>query len=310
MGNDFDDNNDDFVDDGVPAFDEFEGNVFGIEQSGISRTQTESVFPYQEKRHTHSKMRYMPLPTAKTLRQRALFGIPLRSSLTGEEITDETLTQYLKEAISQIEHDLTLYITPVTFRERHDYSRHQFFWSFGYFKVNQSPILDVQKFQLTFNNGLTGPANPPLVDMPLEFIHVQAQEGTVQLVPAQGVTISGLIVSIYSGLGFHAFNNQALSSWPGAILIEYRSGFPHDRVPALLVSLIENIAAYKVLSIMGPILFPHNSVSIGIDGTSQSVGTMGPQFLKLRLDDLEKQIEKQLDTARGYYQKKFLVDYL
>jgi hypothetical protein len=308
MGNEFD--GDDYVDDGVPSYDEYEGNVYGIPPTGISRTKTQSVFPYQEVHQEKKKMRYLPLPTAHSLRNTSLFGIPLRSSLTGQEIHDDMLTQYIQEAISQIEHDLTLYITPVTFQERHDYSRHQFFWSFGYFKVNQSPILDVQKFQLTFNNGLTGPAHVPLVDLPLEFIHIQPQEGTVQLVPAQGVTISGLIVSIYSGLGFHAFNNQALSSWPGAILIEYRSGFETHKVPALLVSLIENMAAYKVLSIMGPILFPYNSTSIGIDGTSQSVGTMGPQFLKQRLDDLEKQIEKQLDTARGYYQKKFLVEYL
>ena len=310
MGNDFDNNDDEFVNDGVPAYDQYEGNVYGIPPSGISRTVTQSVFPYQEKHQTREKMRYLPIPTARTLRETSLFGIPLRSSLTGQAISDDALTQYIQEAISQIEHDLTLYITPVTFQERHDYSRHQFFWSFGYFKVNQSPILDVQKFQLTFNNGNIGPATPPLVDIPLEFIHTQPQEGTVQLVPAQGVTISGLIVSIYSGLGFHAFNNQSLSGWPGAILIEYRSGFPHDRVPALLVSLIENMAAYKVLSIMGPILFPQNSVSIGIDGTSQSVSTLGPQFLKLRLDDLEKQIAKQIDTARGYYQKRFFIDYL
>lgn len=308
MGN-FDDD-DDFVDDGVPAFDEFEGNVYGIVPTGISRTKTQEMFPYQAKAQEKPKMRYLPLPTPKSLKETALFGIPLRSALTQQEIGEHVLSQYIQEAISQIEHDLSLYITPVLFRERQDYSRHQFFWSFGYFKTNQAPILDVQKFQLTFNNGLTGPANPPLVDIPLEFIHIQPQEGTVQLVPAQGVTISGLIVSIYSGLGFHAFNNQSLSGWPGAILIEYRAGFETDRVPALLVSLIENIAAYKVLSIMGPVLFPHNSVSIGIDGTSQSVGTMGPQFLKQRLEDLEKQIEKQFDVARGYYQKKFFVDYL
>ena len=308
MGNGFDD--DEYVNDGVPSYDEYEPNVYGISPTGISRTKTQATFPYQNVHQEKAKMRYLPLPTPKTLRDTALFGIPLHSALTGQQMTDDVLAQYLQEAISQIEHDLSLYITPVTFRERHDYSRHQFFWSFGYFKVNQTPILDVQKFQLTFNNGLTGPANPPLVDLPLEFIHIQPQEGTVQLVPAQGVSISGLIVSIYSGMGFHAFNNQALSAWPGAILIEYRSGFETHKVPALLVSLIENIAAYKVLSIMGPLLFPNNSVSIGIDGTSQSTSTMGPQYLRQRMDELEKQIEKQTDIARGHYQKRFLVDYL
>ena len=70
------------------------------------------------------------------------------------------------------------------------------------------------------------------------------------------------------------------------------------------------MAAYKFLSSLGPVLFPQNSVSIGIDGTSQSVGTLGPAFLQNRLADLEKIIEKQMEAAKGYYQKRFLVDFL
>jgi hypothetical protein len=276
----------------------------------IIKTNTTSAFPAFEIEQDPSQDRYSTLPTADSMKQTVLFGLPLKSFLTGQEVTNETIEHYIKEAISEVEHMLDLYVTPVTFRERHDYSRHQFFWSFGYFKTNHGPILDVSKFQLTFNNGQVSPAAPPLVDIPLEFVHVQPQEQTIQLVPAQGVTISGLIVSIYSGLGFHAFNNQALSHWPGAILIEYRAGFEIGKIPALLAGLIENLAAYKMLSTMGPILFPQNSVSIGIDGVSQSVGTLGPAFLQNRLADLEKIIQQQTDAARGYYQKKFMIDYI
>ena len=277
----------------------------------ITKTNTHTPFPsfeIEQDQTLHS--RYLPIPTPASLKKTVLFGIPLKSFLTNEEVTDEALQHYIDEAISEIEHILDLYITPVTFRERHDYSRHQFFWSFGYFKVNHGPILDVSKYQLSFNNGNNLPGSVPLVDIPLEFIHVQPEEQTIQLVPAQGVNISGFVTSIYSGLGFHAFNSQALSSWPGAILVEYRAGFEDGEVPAMLVGLIENLAAFKMLSIMGPILFPHNSVSIGIDGTSQSVGTLGPAFLQNRLADLDKIIQQQMDAAKGYYQKRFLVDYL
>lgn len=276
----------------------------------ISKTPTHSPFPAFEIEQESTPTRYLPLPTPTTLRQTVLFGIPLRSYLTGEEVTDDTLQRFIDEAISEVEHTLDIYITPVTFKERHDYSRHQFFWSFGYFKVNHGPILDVSKLQLSFNNGVNLPGGFPLVDIPLEFVHVQPQEQTIQLVPSQGVTIGGFIVSIYSGLGFHAFNTQVLSSWPGAILVEYRAGFENGKIPALLVSLIENLAAWKMLSVMGPILFPHNSVSIGIDGTSQSVGTLGPSFLQNRLSELKALIDQQMDAAKGYYQKRFLIDYL
>ncbi|CAM6003908.1 unnamed protein product [Sphagnum balticum] len=254
--------------------------------------------------------RYLPLPTPETLKRGVLFGLPLKSFLTGEAVDDRTLESYISQAISEIEHTLNLFITPVTFDERHDYSREMQFWAFGVTKLHNSPILNIEKYELTFNNGIGIPGSLPLVDIPLEFVHVQPQDGTIQLVPAQGVTISGFIVSIYSGLGYHAFNSQAISYWPGAVFVKYRAGFECHRVPALLVALIENMAAYKFLSVLGPVLFPYNSTSIGIDGTSQSVSTLGPTFLQQRLTQLQGMVQTEMEAAKGYYQKRFLVDAL
>lgn len=274
----------------------------------ISQTPNRTVFPYQATGQESDPNRYIPLPTPQDMRKRSLFGIPLKSFFTNEEVSDETLQNYIDVAISEIEHSLDLYITPVEFTERHDYSRELQFWSFGYLKVNHTPVQTVKRFVLTFNNGI--PGSQVLVDVPLEFIHTQPGEGTVQLVPAQGVTISGFIVSLYSGLGFHAFNSQAISNWPGAIEVTYVAGFEDGKVPAIMSGLIENLAALKALSALGPILFPHNSTSIGIDGTSQSVGTLGPAFLQNRIKDLQDIVDKQMDAVRGYYQKKFMIDYL
>ncbi len=271
-------------------------------------TKTNSVAPFPSWAIDQNGVnRYMSIPTAADMKRRTLFGIPLQSRLTGETVSDETLEDYIKESISEIEHELDLYITPTQFQERH-YDREMQFWSFGYLKLHHSPILNVNKFQLTFNNGVQG--SIPLVDMPLEFIHVQPQDGTVQLVPANGVGISGFIASVYSGLGYHAFNSQAISHWPGAVLVEYTAGFPTDQVPALLAGLIENLAAYKFLSTLGPILFPYSSVGISIDGTSQSVGTLGTAFFAQRLSELEKIVTQQKEAAKGHYQKRFLIDWL
>jgi hypothetical protein len=305
-----DDNNYDgggqFVDN-IPEYDEpnFENDNNG---GRITKTTTNAVFPAWNVDQHNKPLRYMPIPTARTMKDTVLFGIPLRSSLTGQEVSNDAIESFIKQAISAIEHEFDMYITPVTFIENQDYSRAMNFWSFGYVKLNHSPILTVRQFQLTFNNGISG--LPPLVNIPLEYIYVQPQEGTVQLVPAMGVSISGLIVSIYSGLGFHAFNSQMLNYWPGAVRIEYDAGFELNKVPAMVVSLIENLAAYYLLSAMGPVLFAYNSVSIGIDGTSQSVGTLGPAYLQNRLADLEKIIAQQKDAMRGYYQKKFIIDAL
>lgn len=274
----------------------------------ITKTPSVATFPVNNVAQEDSPTRYAGIPTPTQMRSTVLFGIPLRSFLTGEEVQDSAIQLYIDQAISEIEHALDIYITPVTFEERHDYNKGLMANSWGYMKVKHTPILNVEKYQLTFNNGL--PSGVPLVDIPLEFIHTQSDEGTIQLVPAQGVSISGLIVSIYSGLGFHAFNTQMISHWPGAVLVRYTAGFEKDKIPALLAGLIGNMAAYKFLSSLGPILFPTNSTSISIDGVSQSVGTLGPAYLQNRLSDLEKMIQSQMDTARGYYQKKFLIEFL
>lgn len=281
------------------------GNIQG---TGIVRTPTHTPFPAWS---TKQEMdRYLPLPTPCSMKKGPLFGLPLKSFLTGQVVEDCTIESYISQAISEIEHTLNLFITPVTFSERHDYSREMQFWAFGVTKLHNSPILNVEEYELTFNNGIGIPGSLPLVRIPLEFIHVQPQDGTIQLVPAQGVTISGFIVSIYSGLGYHAFNSQAISYWPGAVFVKYRAGFEKHKVPALLVALIENLAAYKFLSALGPVLFPYNSTSIGIDGTSQSVSTPGPLFLQNRLNDLQRMIQTEMEAAKGYYLKRFLVDAL
>ena len=210
----------------------------------ISKTQTKAPFPSYEVEMADTPNRFMDLPTPASMRKTVLFGIPLRSFLTGEEVTDEAIQHYIDESISELEHTLDLYITPITFSERHDYSAHLQWWSFGYMKVHHAPILDVTKFQLTFNNGTGDPGSFPLINIPLEYIHCQNQEGTLQLVPANGVTISGFIASMYSGLAFHALGAGGINNWPGAILVEYRAGFEEGKVPALIVGLIENMAAY------------------------------------------------------------------
>lgn len=276
----------------------------------ISKTPTVAPFPAFEIEMESTPNRFLPLPTPASLKDTVLFGIPLRSFLTGQEVSDEALQRFIDESISEIEHTLDLYITPVTFRERHDYSRELQFWSWGYFKVAHGPILDMSKFQLTFNNGSGAPGSFPLIDIPLEYVHIQSQEQTVQLVPAQGVTVSGFVASIYSGMAYHALGAGGISTWPGAILVEYRAGFPLGQVPALLVGLIENMAAIKMLSIMGPVLFPHNGISISIDGTSQSTSTLGPAFLANRLKDLQGLVNQQMEAAKGYYSKRFLIDFI
>jgi hypothetical protein len=275
----------------------------------ISRTNRQGIYPLWAKDGEDTSgnfERYMQLPTPTDLRNRALFGIPLTSSLTGQSLSDEAIKHYIDASISQLEHELDLYITPVTFEEKHDYNRHEFTWNYNYLKLNHPNVITVEEVQLSFSNDQS---NLGFVQFPMEHVHLQPQEGVIQLVPAFGTSLSGFLLSAFSGTQFHALRAIGLDNFPGAVRVKYQAGFEKDKVPAAIVSLIENVAAYNILTFMGPLIFPHTSVGVSIDGVSQSVGTPGPQFLVNRINDLSNIIQMQKDAVKGYYQKRWNIDF-
>lgn len=272
----------------------------------ISKTPQIAPFPVWSVEEELPKVqRYSSLPTAQSLKDGPLFGIPLKSALTQQTMSDATLQHYIDEAISEIEHALDLYITPVDFSEKYDYDRKAFTWSYNYLKLNHPNVLYVSAVELTFTNA----AVPGFIQFPLEYVHVMPQEGVIQLVPAFGSSLSGFLLSAFSGAQFYALQQIGMQNFPGGVRVKYTCGFEPGKVPAVLVGLIETIAALRILSILGPLIFPHNSVSVNTDGVGQSTSTMGPAFLRQRMDELEKQREQQMDAAKGYYQRKFLVDF-
>lgn len=274
----------------------------------ISNTNPTGTFPvWEDGTVVPTITRYTALPTPTQMKQQSLFGIPLKSALTGETVTDAALQSYIDQATSQLEHTLDLYIVPTHFTEKHDYVRDMFSFSFAYLKLNHPNIISVDSVQISFNNDQAMPAS---ITFPLEHVHVMPQEGTIQLVPSIGTSLSGFLMSAFSGVQYHAMQSALLNNWPGAIRVGYTAGFPEGKVPAAVSGLIERMAAFKFLSVLGPLIMPHNSVSVGIDGTSQSVGGLGPAFLRQRMDELSKMIAEETDALRGYYQRRVLVDYI
>ncbi len=274
-----------------------------------SRTDRQGLFPVWAKdgEDVCEKFeRYGAIPTPEDLKKRALFGIPLKSALTQEVIEDETIKHYIDSAISELEHELDLYITPVTFEEKHDYRRHEFTWNYNYLRLQHPNVIDIERVQLTFSND---EKELGFVDFPLEHVHLMPQEGVMQLVPAFGTSLSGFLLSAFSGTQFHALRAIGLNEFPGGVRVKYRAGFEKDMVPSAMIELIENMAAWKLLSFIGPLIFPHTSVGVSIDGASQSVSTPGPQFLVNRIKDLGEIIDRQKIAIKGYYQRTFQIDF-
>ncbi len=273
---------------------------------GISRTPENEQFPLMATDQGSSSVsRYAPIPTPTDLRDKMLFGIPLVSALTQQAMGDASIQKFINSAISEIEHILDMYITPVTFYEKHDYEAHAMTWSYNFLRLKHPNILNVSKVELSFSNN----AQQGFVNFPLEFVHVDP-EGIIRLVPAAGTSISGFLLSTFSGTQMHALMASGISNFPGAMRIEYTAGFALDRCPALLIELVEHLAAYRILSSLGPVLFPHSSISVSVDGVSQSTGSFGPKHLSDRIAEIEKNIERLMDAAKGYYSRKFIVDFI
>ena len=273
---------------------------------GISNTPPIEIFPYRATEQFEPTVeRYSALPSIDDVKDNKLFGIPLKSALTGQELKDKTIQFYINSAISEIEHTLDLYITPVKFLETHDYERARFTWSYNYMKLDHPNILNISKVELSFNNN---PTIPGFVSFPLEHVYVRPQEGTIQLVPAFGTSISGFLLSAFSGVQFHALQAVGAAGFPGGVRVEYTAGFAQDKVPTSICELIQCIAAINILSTIGPILFPNTSISISIDGASQSTGGFGPKYLNDRIDQLKEERDRMMDVAKGYYQRRFLID--
>lgn len=273
----------------------------------ISKTDPINQFPVWGTEEEEPKVtRYNHVPTPATLKSKSLFGINLTSSITQETVTDAALQSWINEAISKLEHQLGIFITPVTFTEKHDYVGQLWRNSYAYIKLNHSNVITVERVQLSFNNDAN---QPGIIDFPLEHVHLQPQDATIQLVPAFGTSVSGFLLSSFSGSSYYALNAALASSIPGAVRVTYTAGFQEDKVPALIAGLIEKMAALDVLSTIGPLLFPYSSVSISMDGLGQSTGNPGPAFLQNRINDLKESIEHDLDAAKGYYEKRWAVDY-
>src|ERR1035437_10129342 len=112
--------------------------------TGIVRTPTTEPFPaWATSQEGNEVRRYQAIPDAEAMKKSSLFGLPLRSYLTGQMVEDSTIEDYVQQAISQIEHILDIYINPVIFSERHDYSREMQFYAFGVTKLHHSPVLNV-----------------------------------------------------------------------------------------------------------------------------------------------------------------------
>jgi hypothetical protein len=223
--------------------------------------------------------------------------------MTGETIDDELITSYLGTAIATLE--MTgLTISPTNFTKQEDF--HDGMLGSRYFSVivDRYPVLDVQDMTLCFPHTTNDKAQYKYV-IPKTWL--SWEKNKINLIAS-----TGLLAPQMSG----PVLNAPLAIWsnapyrPNAFTVTWQAGFEPDKLPYLLWKLLVDMATFDLLVDVGPMLFPVGSMSVGIDGVSQSSQTPGPQLLTSRLKDLEKRIDKQKATITAFYGQTIAMDFM
>ena len=120
------------------------------------------------------------LITPQKLRDQYLFGIPLKSTITSQEMSDDTLKDFIIRAVSRVEHEVKIPISPVKFVDKVDYN----VWDYSHFnfiQLDHWPVLQIESFKAKF------PHTPnDFIQYPEEWFSVYNEFGIFQLTPTSG----------------------------------------------------------------------------------------------------------------------------
>lgn len=232
-----------------------------------------------------------------------LFGIPLTSSLTGETIADASLKNFIKKGIAEVETAVRITISPVRMKDRFDFERADDL-QFGTRQLTRWPVIKVEHLKALWpgrSEALAGadPNQSEEADYPTSWVVLTGDTGLVRIVPNSSGIVGADAIFLTSG--YRSAMIGGMKSWPNMWRIHYIAGFEPDKVPDLVNDAIGTCAALRFLSMMGPVIFPYASQSIGLDGMSQAVATAGPQWLQMRMQELEQERDRLVNLLKTHF---------
>ena len=248
--------------------------------------------------------RFGPIIDVGRFKQEYLFGIPLTSSLTGETVSDNTLKKFIEKGISDFETSVRIHVNPVKHTDRFDFERADDL-RFGTRRVMRWPILKVERLAALWpgrNEALSevDPDQSQEIEYPTSWVTMQGDTGLIRIVPNSGSLVNA-DVNFLASSAYRTVVLGGLKGWPNMWRMTYIAGFDRDKVPEAVNDLIGVLGSIKFLSMMGPIIFPVATQSIGLDGMSQSVGTAGPQWLAGRMNELIAERDRLVQQLKTHY---------
>ncbi len=257
--------------------------------------------------------------TVERLKDEFLFGIPLVSLVTKQQLKDEVIKTIITKAAGRVELKCKIDVFPVVRVVRQAYDRVKMTQGFNQIDVGVRNIRELLEISIRTANSYNEPSNNSdpnnegtvLYNFPLEWIDPSLmRKGLIHFVPLQsaanGLIPGGLIGGTSAPL-FQVLTQ--LTNIPGYFFIRYASGWEENAIPSVVNDLIGTYAAMEILSLLGP-TNKWNSQSIGIDGASQGVSGPGNQIFALRMQELEKKAAELEDLIKSYFTNKIFMRHI
>lgn len=235
--------------------------------------------------------RLEPLITPDQLKSEFLKGIQMTLKIKDPDtnkpykIMDEELKKYIDRAIDTAEQETGLSLFPTQVSDKLPYTK-QDWEAFGYMQLPHRPISSIESMTVRLADGSDVFTFPTTWLETANLLH-----GQMNLLPLafQNVEAGTGIVGGDTGGGGTAvfFNSLWGRPWVAALFnVVYTVGFKDGMMPKMVNELIGTIAAMRVLSMIAAAYAANTSVSLGIDGMSQSTSGPGPQRFTQRMTEL------------------------
>ncbi len=239
-------------------------------------------------------LRYETLLTVDELKRRYLYGVSFIDR-SGNEIDPVVFEDSITEAISEIEHELNLTITPTKYTEYKDYDINDY-RNFSFLQLDHRPTISVDTVSLQLIKGEN------LVSFPPEWIRLYNAGSQVQITPTSG-SVSGFIIG---NSGYLPVIYGVTRNFPQMIEVVYNAGFEQDKIPKIINTLIGLYASIPLLIMAGDLVLGAGiaSETISLDGLSQSVsGTNNGKYnaYGARITSYQDRIKKLADVVEKYY---------
>jgi len=233
------------------------------------------------------------LLTVEALKTRFLLGINLTLD-DGTPYPDEFFEYNIKSAISLLEHELDIYITPTDKIDKIDF-RSPNYYNWNFVQLDHYPVIEVSKWEVIF------PSNSTLFEYPVEWIRIDNDKGILRLFPDQGNIPQWMV-----NASFLPYLVMGHSHLPHFYNVTYKAGFAEDAIPFAINEAIGLISSMLPLDTAGDLIAGAGiaNYSISIDGQSQSIGTTSSATNSgygARLNSYKDRLKNNMNTLRNYY---------